>query len=439
MKTFYTFFIFLISVGLYAQGSISGNFSPAKEFKWLIAYELTPGGERYVADTSIKEGAFTLNMPVTAQPGIYRLVYAVPQDEFYIDIIYDKKEQVTFNFSLQEGLTIINSEENKWYNDYFSKIIAAQDQLMDFYENGNGSKEEYSVIVLKLKNLQKSYENNHSNKIAHTFIKANKSYLPDSYENLELFLKHKKQHHFDYLDVTNTTLQSSNFLTDKISNYTFSALPIDIKTKEKLELEVIKNITTSTELIKDTPLSFQVKALHQLWEIAEINSMSNVADYIFNNHLKKLALANGNQKMVDDITSASRLRIGAVSPDIVWESKGKKNSLYTLEKAGNYLLIFWSSTCSHCLKELPSLHNKLQNFSSLKIVAVGLEDDKTNWEKVSTTLPNFNHAIALGKWESDYAHTFNIQSTPTYFILDSEKRFLAKPELDKEVIEFLEN
>ena len=82
---------------------------------------------------------------------------------------------------------------------------------------------------------------------------------------------------------------------------------------------------------------------------------------------------------------------------------------------------------------------ELKKFNTLKVIAIGLEDDEINWKQVSATLPDFNHAIALGRWDSEYAKTFNIQSTPTYFILDSEKRFIAKPASDIEVIEFLEN
>lgn len=439
MKPFSLLCILLVSMGLHAQGSISGNFSPSKDFKWLIAYELTPGGEKYIADTAVEDGSFTIQMPVTAQAGMYRLVYAVPQDEFYIDVIYDKKEHVKFNFNLQEGITITNSEENKWYNEYFTKIGTAQDNLMDFYESGSSSKEAYASLILQLKNLQKSYEENHAGTLAHSFITSNRSYLPNDYESLEVFLNHKKQHHFDYLDINDKLLQSSNFLTNKISKYTFSALPSAIKTQVGLESEVIKNIKTITDSIKDTPDAFQLKVIHQLWEIAGVNNMSGVADYIFENHLKKLAMATGNQIMIDDITTASRLRIGAISPDIQWQKNGKNLSLSEMEKADNYLLVFWSSTCSHCLKELPALHKEIAKFTSLKIVAVGLEDDQANWKIVSATLPNFNHAIALGKWESDYALTFNIKSTPTYFILDSEKRIVAKPESDKEVVEFLEN
>ncbi len=439
MKIAQLIVILFTTLSIQAQGSISGNFFPPEEFKWLIAYELTPGGENYVADTAVKNGSFTIEMPVTAPAGMYRLVYAVPQDEFYIDVIYDKKEHVKFNFNLEEGLTITNSVENKWYTEYFAKITEAQDRLMEYYESGNSAEQDYNNLIHELRDIQKSYEEKYVETIAHQFIKSNRSYLPTEYESLAAFLKHKKEHHFEYLDLQNHILQASNFLTDKISNYVFSALPPDIKSKEQLAEEVNKNVKSVTELIKETPKGFQIKTLHQLWKIASVKSMPVVEDYIFSNYLKELAIANGNQKMVDEIETASRLRIGAKSPEIFWEVNGKKHTLSTLEQAENYLLIFWSSTCSHCLNELPLLHKELKKFNTVKVVAVGLEDDETNWKKVSATLPNFNHAISLGKWESDYAHTFNIQKTPTYFILDSEKRFVANPETDREVIESLEN
>jgi len=439
MKVLISFCFFILSLCIQAQGSISGNFSPAKDFKWLIAYELTPNAERYSIDTAVKEGSFTLKMPATAQAGMYRLVYAVPQDEFYIDVIYNKKEHVEFNFNPQEGLTFTNSVENKWYNEYFSKITVAQDRLLEYYESGNESKKEYNAIINDLNSLQTTFEENHVNTIAHKFIKANRSYIPKEFENLETFLKNKKQHHFDYLNINDPILQGSNFLIDKFGSFVFSALPIDITTKEQLVTEINKNVKTTAELIKTTPFGFQVKVFHQLWKIADANGMAGVQDYIFKNYLKRIATANRNQKLVDEIEMASRLRIGAISPEITWETNGKKHSLLNMEKADNYLLIFWSSTCSHCLKELPTLHKEVKNYKNLKIVAVGLEDDAVNWKKVSATLPAFNHAIALGRWESDYAKTFGIQNTPTYYILDSEKRFLVKPESDKEVIEFLEN
>ena len=83
------------------------------------------------------------------------------------------------------------------------------------------------------------------------------------------------------------------------------------------------------------------------------------------------------------------------------------------------------------------LHKELLNYENVRVVAVGLEDNDTFWKQEIRSLPSFQHAIALGKWESDYAQLFGIKQTPTYFILDKDKRFLASPEDNKEVVSFL--
>jgi thiol-disulfide isomerase/thioredoxin len=109
-----------------------------------------------------------------------------------------------------------------------------------------------------------------------------------------------------------------------------------------------------------------------------------------------------------------------------------------MEGNENYVLVFWSSTCGHCLRELPALHKRLKNNTSIKVIAIGLEDDDIYWKMESEKLEDFEHAIALGKWDSEYADLYGIVSTPSYFILDKDKHIIAKPENDKGVIEFLE-
>ena len=83
------------------------------------------------------------------------------------------------------------------------------------------------------------------------------------------------------------------------------------------------------------------------------------------------------------------------------------------------------------------LHKELLNYKNVRVVAIGLEDNDTFWKREIGNLPDFEHAIALGKWESNYAQLFGIKQTPTYFILDKDKRFVASPKDDKEVVSFL--
>lgn len=437
-KNILCLFVILVTSGLSAQHTISGNFTPAKDFKWLIAYELTAGSQRYVVDTAITEGYFTLAMPENASAGMYRLVYAVPQDEFYFDVLYNCEEDIEFNFNLEDGAKFITSVENKTYTAYLSEITSLEQQVTDFYQGGKTSKKEFTAIAQKLSEVQSKYEDIGEVPLAHQCIAANEPYIPDMYEPLDTYNLNKKKNYFKVIDFKNSLLQSSGFLTEKISNYVFSPFPAALMAKSDMENAIFTNLREVSKKLLDTPDTFQTAVFHDLWKTANTNGLFRVADTIFKDFLKPMASQNGQQALIDEIQLSSRLRMGAVSPEITWTENGKTASLSKLSGAAQYILIFWSSTCSHCLKELPALHAELKVYENVTILAVGLEDDQTNWEREIKNLLNFKHALAIGKWESEYAGLFGIKQTPTYFILDRDKRFVAKPADDKEVVSFLE-
>ena len=239
------------------------------------------------------------------------------------------------------------------------------------------------------------------------------------------------------MDFDNPTLQASGLITDKINNYVFSALSPSTATQLEMENEIKGNIAVANKALKATAKAYQLAVFNKIWNTAQDNNQYAVADFVYESYLKELALENGNSSLIDEIEATSRLRLGATSPEITWQKDGEEHKLSHLKGAENYLLIFWSSTCSHCLKEIPLLHKELKNYPKVKVLAIGLEDDDANWKREAANLPTFEHALALGKWESDYAKLFAIDKTPTYFILDAEKRFISKPDSDKELIEFL--
>ena len=155
-------------------------------------------------------------------------------------------------------------------------------------------------------------------------------------------------------------------------------------------------------------------------------------------YLKTKTSTPEDDKIVAEIELHNRLRLGAIAPEIAWKDGADLKSLSKLEDNESYILVFWSSTCGHCLRELPALHKRLKDNKKIKVVAIGLEDDDINWKVESAKLESFEHAITLGKWDSEYADLYGIDSTPTYFVLDKDKRIIAKPKNDKGVIEFLE-
>lgn len=424
----------MLAITVEAQRTISGTFSPAEEYRWLIAYKLNPGSQAYMADTAIKDGKFTLVIPENEKTGIYRLVYAVPQEEFYFDVIHNGKEDVELSFTTDSGLSFISSEENILFHDYFKNINDLEQRIISFYQNGKTSETEFLDVAENLRDTQKMYEAKSKDMVCHDFIIANHPYIPSGYEPIQAYIKNKKQHYFDYLDFKNPVLQGSGFLIDKVLNYVFTALPMKELSPVEVEKEIQNNVEEISAYTQDIDSSFSTRLYHDLWIRMAANNLDATSDFVYNNYLKALAVKTGNEEIINNIETYNRLRFGTIAPEISWEN-GK---LSELQGASTYVLVFWSSTCSHCLDELPKLQEQLNGIADVKVVAVGLEDEGSSWKREAAKLTHFTHAISLGKWESQYAKLYAIAETPTYFILDQDKKIVAKPKDYKGVISFLE-
>lgn len=436
MRNILFLFVVFVVFSLNAQKTISGSFSPAKDYSWLIAYQLKPGNQVYVADTAIKNGQFTLQIPENAQKGTYRLVYAVPQDEFYFDVFYNGTEDINLNFNSRQGVEFTASKENILYGTYFDETSEAEQQLIDFYASGKANKPEFLKLTKKLENLQNSYEKKSEGLLVHHFIKANHPYVPVTYETVQEYIQNKKKKYFDKLDFNDSVLQGTEFLTSKLVNYVFTALPTEQSSESEISTAIRENIETAATRIQEVNEAYQFSLFYSLWKHASTSELNDTADFIYHECLKTMASSKENKELIDQIEITNRLRIGAKAPEIEWTSRGKPKKLSTLKSAKNYLLIFWSSTCSHCLRELPMLHKELMKRKGILTLAIGLEDDELTWRLESEKLESFEHAIALGKWESNYAKIYDIHRTPSYFILNENKEIIAKPENDIDVIEF---
>lgn len=419
-----------------AQQTISGILSPKEDFKWLIAYKVNPTSQAYIADSEVKNGSFAINIPANAPTGVYRMVYAIPQDEFYFDLIYNGTEDIKLSFDLETGLSFSSSLENISLQNYLKEIDSVEEEIEKLYDGGKIDQKIEADLFKKLQNIQYTYESRSKDLIAAHFIRANKPYIPTAYEmEHAAYAHHKLAHYFDTLDFNDPILQGSQFLSDKLVEYLFDIFPIPPRNRGEMEHAIQSKVQDVDEALKNVDPFYKTLLMEDLWDKATLYNLDATADLIYENYLRQLAQETQNTKLVDRIETYNRLRIGAVAPEIIWD--GKK--LSELSGSKYYVLVFWSSTCSHCLNELPKLQQGLKGMADVQVLAIGLEDDRDNWAKESAKLPDFIHGLALGKWENPYVSLYHIQHTPTYFILDGEKHIVAKPEHYNAAIDFLKN
>ncbi|OEK09866.1 redoxin [Flavivirga aquatica] len=421
------FLIVLLPSVVFSQHTIKGVFSPAKDYNVALLYKVTPTLSEYIANAKVKEdGSFEFQLDSTASKGIYRIVYAAPQEDYNFDVIYNTKEDIELTFNSETGVKFKKSVENKLLASYTSSMSMVTQSISNYFKQNSSDTTALNTIFKTQRDTQLKFEKAAKETIALKFIKANKPYTPKAFIGVEDYVDNLKTHYFDYVDFKNSALQSSSFLQEKMLNYVFG---ISANSKDEIA-NYKKNIDVFYNAAKNAPNKVKRILLVDLWEQMSDLNIEPVANYISETYLMDLAVTLNDQSLLRALIKYKDLSIGSVAPDFFIELKEGNKKLRELKEAENYIIVFWSSTCSHCLGEIPHLQDfiKSQKKGTIKVIAVGLEDEPYKWKDLTYSYPEFIHVYGKGKWENEIGNSYNVTATPTYFILNKNKEIAAKPE-----------
>ena len=415
---------------LLAQHSIKGTFTPAEEYKWIILYKVTPTTSIYVENAEVDEkGNFEITLDSTITKGVYRIVYAVPQEEFNFDIIYNAEEDIEFTFSDEHGIDFKTSNENKLLTSYTKSMMMVNQTINNFYVKGSEDEKSFNKIFSTLKEAQSSFEEASKGTIASHFIKANKPYIPEGYEDVKTYSKNLRANYLKHVDFNDPTLQSSEFLIERMLGYVFGM------TSNPDDIDGFKaNVDDIAKAIKTTHTSYQKTVLNILWnQFAEIEN-ETMANYVATKYLIPISTELKDDELKNQLIIYKNTSINAEAPDfslkiINKDDEKESSSLYKLDAHQRYVLVFWSSSCSHCLKELPEIkkHIELLKEGDTKVIAIGLEDEPYNWNNEILYYPDFIHVYGAEKWDNSIGNNYGVTATPTYFVLNKKKQIIAKP------------
>jgi thiol-disulfide isomerase/thioredoxin len=417
-----------------SQNTLKANFTPEEDFTWGILYKNSPTGKKYVAQSKFVEGNLVFELNEKATKGIYKLVYAVPQNEYNFDLIYNGKEDVELTFSLNNGATFIKSSENILLFSYLNELTFLGKLLEVEYKKDKINRKAITTIFDRQRELQIIYEEKSNDMLVKHFIKANKPYIPIKYESISNYLKNQTSNYFENIDFSDEILQSSSLLLDKSLAYISSVVNKGFIKQKNYNYNIDKVVAKT----KITNPDFQKVFLAKMWEKFVFYNQIKSANYLAEKYLIPLANQQNDKNLALKLNQFKNLSIGNSAPDFILDESSQKK-LSALDVAENYILVFWSSGCSHCLKELPQLHSLSDKLNSTKykVVAVGLEENYTNWSNEVKKFPNFINAIKLQKWNNKVVKDYALTSTPTYFVLDQDKKFKFKPEGLKDLKTYL--
>lgn len=146
-----------------------------------------------------------------------------------------------------------------------------------------------------------------------------------------------------------------------------------------------------------------------------------------------------NDRLSNTIATNKNTELGATFPNYIFQNPTNTTAKSIADvKASKKIIVFWASTCSHCEAELPKLIEKYDAIKAqnAEIIAFSLDSEKANYDAKVKSLPWINDTELKG-WYSSFAETYNVRATPTYFVLDSNNKIIAKPDHAADVISYL--
>lgn len=435
LKKLLLFVLFIPLIG-FSQDTIKGHMRPAKDFSYVILYKLHGANQKYVTNTTIKDGDFTLVIPKGSETGMYRISYDNIKN-LYIEVLYNH-ENIEMEFNPEHPNNLVKyktSQENILFQSYINSIYPyhnALDSIQTRYFQTKDIKEEtklkklYQENLVKAKAVQDAFETSSKGKLANTFIKSSKRYYSkELIKDTSTYLASLKEHYFDYLDFDNPQLVKSSVVMENVINY---IMYLNTSKDRDMLLKMRKEaITTALGKIKNLDLNKNIT--ESLLYLFGQQQEKELVDYLFTNHYYKLPVKLRDFTFEQEVKDLFKTSIGQPAPNIEWDVYGKHYNMAKMQEYDYYLVVFWSSTCSHCAKEIPLLNEYVSTIKNIKVLAIGLEDEasKAGWKEETFEFENLTHILGLGRWKSKYSRDYGVVATPSYYLLDKDKKIIAKP------------
>lgn len=336
----------------------------------------------------------------------------------------DIEFSVDITETLSLGNVIAKSGDNFAYYRHFNESILLEQKqkaltaALNEYPQGDGFYQQLKKQFEKVKQTQTDLVNNAGT--------VDKFLLTNYYLQTQKTAEAKST---DNIEFNNPLLKNSPFIPILVWNYLDEAENSSTQTNVKAENVIarLKNLLPKLKTDKEV-VDLMYGEISRYYEKKGLNEV-----VVFLNEQYLLTEACENTNLTATITQKNealkRILIGQKAPEISFAGLEPIKKINDI-KADRTLLLFWETSCPHCqqvTKELDELYhlNKNKNF---EIVAIALDTSETTY-KDYLSKANFewlSYSDFKG-WAGEAAKEYNIVATPSMFLLDKEKKIIAKP------------
>ncbi len=396
--------------------------------------------------------------------GIYLVGYPDRSNKFEMLVGSEQKFAVVADTANIENISFTGSTENSLFKDYqvyMQTNRMAQEALLRKRASSSPADSvrltaQIDEITQKIKTYQAGIISKDPNGLLATLLKALKEpevpHNPEAQKRDSLYAyRYVKNHFWDDINFWDDRLSRTPFFENRVDRY-FEQLVYPSPDSVIREIDRIMGFASANaEMQKLFLLKFVNRYLNQkfMWEDA-------VFVHLFEKYFAQKNydwLTPQGRKMITDRAYSLMANItGTVASDIeLPDSAGKAQKLFNLKSPYTVVLIY-DPTCGHCKETVPkmdSLYHAKWKRMGVKVYALAKETEgkKADWYE-------FMQKAGMKDWVNvyysreaekarvaanipSYSQLYDVQSFPTLYLLDSEKRIIAKKINEKQLDEIL--
>lgn len=386
----------------------------------------------------------------TLPQGIYFMVS--PAHTILFDFLMDANQRfsIVADTAQLANITVTGSKENTNYTEYtkYVNVHGKQIQALEQQLANAKSKQDSATIKNKISTESKAFDTYRSkfikeqpNSMLTAFFQAMQRPTTPAVvgkDSLAPFY-YVKDHYWDNVDFSDDRILHTPFFEPKVDEYYKYYVSPSPDSIIKEVNYMLLSAREGKEMYRYLLGKFTDKYINP-----EIMGQDKVFLFLFNNYFSKGDTSWLNPKQKEFIFNRAynlmANQIGESAPALnLKDSSGKVRPLADLQ-AKYTLVLFWDPECSHCkvtVPEIDSMYFAKWKKQGVKIYAVNTGEEYTKeWKK-------FINEHNLGEWTNvmqskaereaegkaqvaNYRQLYDVTQTPTIFLLDEQKRIIAK-------------
>jgi len=378
--------------------------------------------------------------------GFYRLQF---DHRRFLNIVYDNEPvKAVINMDkLPEGVTITESESNKYYHRFIrgNKEFKTKTDILNYVLVKYPEKDEYYLTTLaETEKLQNEYqqfiqeaETALPNALITRYIRSAQLPQTDYTLPIDQQLQFLKSHLLDNIDFQDYQLIYTDVYANKsieyLMLYSNPQLPKELLEKEFMKaVDSILNRARKSEIVYKHIVEYLIDGFRKF-------GFDLIIDYIVTNYViaDDICLDAKLETSIERRINQSKfLKVGSKAPELILPDKAGKEIKLSSITAEKTLLVFYSTGCPHCKEVLPKLAElyKKQNRNRFEIVAVSIDNQKEAWlSYLKENKFEWTNLHDKDSWDGQTAEGYYLYATPTMILLDKEKKIIAKPITVEEV------